>query len=61
MGRSAKRSAGAQATLTGGIWGRQPGAGLYRRPTVVLARSPVVCWPPSARGAYRAPADGAGP
>jgi len=59
MGRSAKafrRSAGDPDW--GGLEQGCLGAGLYRRPTVVLARSPVVCWPPSARGAYRPPADG---
>jgi len=49
MGCGAQRSAGARATPTGGLEQGSQGAGLYRRPTVVLVRSPVVCWPPSAR------------
>jgi hypothetical protein len=73
MGCGAQRSAGARATPTGGLEQGSQGAGLYRRPTVVLVRSPVVCWPPSARsvpsagrpggtgGACRPPADRAGP
>jgi hypothetical protein len=40
MGRSAERSAGAWATLTGGLEQGSQGAGLYRRPTVVLADPP---------------------
>ena len=65
MGRSAKafrRSAGDPDW--GGLEQSCLGAGLYRRPTVVLARSPVVCRsrPGGLRyGACRPPADGAGP
>ncbi len=50
MGRSAtafRRSAGDPDR---GVWSRAGGAGLYRRPAVMLARSPVVSWAPSARG-----------
>ena len=40
MGRTVQRSAGARATPTGGLKQGSQGAGLYRRPTVVLVRSP---------------------
>ena len=49
MGRSAQRSAGARRPRLGGLEQGSQGAGLYRRPTVVLVRPPVVCWPPSVR------------